>query len=713
MGFYFNSCFFIFIFQRIYSFFIISMIVKRVDDCIRRIELDDGTNLYKRNNITCDYLSGNNLDYNIPIFEPIPYEIGQKIKIVIGDRSGICYLKMDIYINDNLLKSDDIKFWDCDKCINYGFNYSNNMLNCYPPGAGMTPNNYSFYFKINSLEYLDFNASEYFYYLNNTNYFYISSSDFDNAINLIDLYSLNNLYAKNSEGDISTPFYKYIYYKISFDEYKTHKGKFIGSDDSNNDLELDNNTYSRIFENKHLRYELSDEEKNNRGAYIRFKIGIYNNQKKLISELQDFNFFVCLRDYLSCDLENPKNCYCKVKELEINEDYLYEKSYIKIKIRGKGINQIFYGRTSSQYCTSFIPPNEVFINNIKKNYVYYEYDLKQEENDIILIWNNNINNLGCSFYNCENITFADLSHFDSSNVEAINSMFDGCKSLLYINFTNFETSNCKRMHWMFSKCSSLFSLDLSNFNTKLVDNVNGMFSGCKHLQYINLKDFELKDNLNYENIINGIPKNVIVCIYQEKASYLYQLIENLNCDNIYCLDDWLNHQKKLNKETNECIDDCSNKYEFNNKCYDICPHGTFYDEINSVEKCKCENEKCYSCPDVEQSKNLCIICNESFYPIENDPLNIGQYINCYKNPDGYYLDKSNENNYIYKLCYESCKTCEIKGDEINNNCIECNSEYPFRIQINNYLNCYNNCTYYYYTDKFGNYICTETNSCPV
>ena len=49
------------------------------------------------------------------------------------------------------------------------------------------------------------------YYLNNKNYIYISCSDFNNVINLIDLYSLNNLYAKNSEGNIITPFYKYIY----------------------------------------------------------------------------------------------------------------------------------------------------------------------------------------------------------------------------------------------------------------------------------------------------------------------------------------------------------------------------------------------------------------------------------------------------------------------------------------------------------------------
>ena len=236
MGFYLRILFIIFVFQRTNSFLTISMIVKKVDDCIRKIELEDGTNLYERNNTICDYLNGNNLDYNIPIFDPIPYEIGQKIKIVIGDLMGDCLLEIDIFINNNTLKNNDKNFWDCNNCLNNAFTYENNIINCNPHNTDHGDSNFSFYFHINSLEQLDFKPSEYLYYLNNKNYFYISSPDFNKAINLIDLYSVNNLYAKNSEGDIITPFYKYIYYKLSFDEFITHKGKFIGSDDSNTDL---------------------------------------------------------------------------------------------------------------------------------------------------------------------------------------------------------------------------------------------------------------------------------------------------------------------------------------------------------------------------------------------------------------------------------------------------------------------------------------------
>jgi hypothetical protein len=45
-------------------------------------------------------------------------------------------------------------------------------------------------------------------------------------------------------------------------------------------------------------------------------------------------------------------------------------------------------------------------------------------------------------------------------------------------------------------------------------------------------------------------------------------------------------------------------------------------------------------------------------------MNIGPFINCYKDPTGYYLDKTVKNNYIYKLCYD-----ESKEGLINENCL--------------------------------------------
>ena len=50
--------------------------------------------------------------------------------------------------------------------------------------------------------------------------------------------------------------------------------------------------------------------------------------------------------------------------------------------------------------------------------------------------------------------------------------------------------------------------------------------------------------------------------------------------------------------------------------------------------------------------DLCISCNEGYYPKIDDIPNNNSFIDCYKNPDGYYL----ENN-IYKPCYPSCNRC--------------------------------------------------------
>ena len=95
--------------------------------------------------------------------------------------------------------------------------------------------------------------------------------------------------------------------------------------------------------------------------------------------------------------------------------------------------------------------------------------------------------------------------------------------------------------------------------------------------------------------------------------------------------------------------------------------------------------------------------------MENDLLNFGEYFNCYnETPIGYYLDI---NNSLYKKCYDTCETCDIKGDNEFHNCLKCNSEFKYQLNINNYINCYKNCSYYYYFAN-DNYHCTNNLSCP-
>ena len=304
MAFYLDILLLICIIQRINLFLIISMKLRRVDDCLRKIELDDGTILYEQNNAKCDF--DENSVYEMPIFT---YELGQIIKIIIGDHGGGCGFFADIFVNNMDIFMNNIykQFWSCENCEGSLY-YGDYMINCYNYQRPEIFENFAFYFQISSLQQLGFQVSEYYYFLNNNIHFFISSDDFDNAINLIDLHSENNLYAKNKEGNIEEPKYKKIYYKLFFDKYSNHKGKFFGYNESNNILLLNEGSFSRIDSNYNLRYLLSDEEKNNKGVHLRLKIGIFNNQKKLLSKLQDFNFYICLKDYKFCDLETSMKC---------------------------------------------------------------------------------------------------------------------------------------------------------------------------------------------------------------------------------------------------------------------------------------------------------------------------------------------------------------------------------------------------------------------
>ena len=110
-----------------------------------------------------------------------------------------------------------------------------------------------------------------------------------------------------------------------------------------------------------------------------------------------------------------------------------------------------------------------------------------------------------------------------------------------------------------------------------------------------------------------------------------------------------------------------------------------------------------------KNNNLCIKCNQDYYEKENENT-ANEYKKCYKDPIGYYLDK---NVSLYKKCYNSCKTCEISGDNINHNCLECSNEYPLEFKINNnYSNCFQNCNYYYYFEEYNNFHCTPDDVCP-
>ena len=368
------------------------------------------------------------------------------------------------------------------------------------------------------------------------------------------------------------------------------------------------------------------------------------------------------------------------------------------------------------------------------------------------------------FSNCHGLTSLDLSSFDTSSVTNMIELFSNCNGLTSLDLSSFDTSSVTDMFGLFSNCSGLQSLNLSNLDFSNVKYYNEMFYGCLNLEYINLNHLNLHHYYDISSMFEGCIKlkyinlyslntNDIECNIFDNCSnnftYCIENIENENLSNYIielgnttrdCSKNCYPENRKLIVEANKChcfycAENETHRFEYNQNCYINCPKKTtvkikdsyLCEDLNcrnyynynqtecineipvgyylndSIEKTidKC-NINCKTC----KEKNLCLSCNDNYYQIYNDSLNNGAYINCYKSPEGYYLDKDN----YYKPCYSTCKICNEYGNENNHKCIECNNLYPFKYNYSNYIKCYDKCPYYYIDNK-NTFICTEKKEC--
>ena len=419
--------------------------------------------------------------------------------------------------------------------------------------------------------------------------------------------------------------------------------------------------------------------------------------------------FLIIIIYLSLKIKSKRVC-CFIN---------LNSSYIIVKIKGPGNKNIFHPEGSfldSNY------PDIVKINTQSINPIRSIQYLSQEINTVILEWTNdredyshifhgctdileidltnfktsqvklmgsmfrecssltsinfanfdstNAENMGAMFFGCKKLTSIDLSRFDTSHVTYMWNMFAECSSLTSLDLSKFKTSELRYMWGMFSDCMSLTSLDLSNFDISLVNEMGDLFKNCINLEYINLLNFK-ENSLNYAgNMFQSVPNNVVICLGKNNSiNKIITELKTRQCYSIDCSDNWKSKQNKIINDTGECIINCIDsdqyKYEYDNKCFNECPIGS-KDEGNYT--CKCLNDKCLECPDEAYTKNLCTKCNYDYFPKENDSLNIGKYIECYKNPNGFYLDSVYS---IYRKCYYTCETCEKEGNELNHNCLVC------------------------------------------
>ena len=143
------------------------------------------------------------------------------------------------------------------------------------------------------------------------------------------------------------------------------------------------------------------------------------------------------------------------------------------------------------------------------------------------------------------------------------------------------------------------------------------------------------------------------------------------------------------------------------ECHDNCKTCNEEPTDNSENCLTCLNDQKI----VDNNKNcVCNILN-GYYSVKYPD---GTFDNeCYTNktkPINFYLNK----NY-FEICNQNCQTCEIGGNEKENNCITCANNYIQKPDSNyslTYINCVPKCPFYYYITSYNYYICTENEQCP-
>ena len=190
-----------------------------------------------------------------------------------------------------------------------------------------------------------------------------------------------------------------------------------------------------------------------------------NNKKISLFSLININIFIIL--------SLISNILCIESNLNKQRNLQSSYSQITLRINGKGTNQILYN--------NFRPmPDYLEVNSIKTNFNYIINNLQyQENNKIVMRWNNILTSCENMFYGLSNITQIELNNFDFSEVTSMKGMFFGNKNLWNIKFnTDIKITKIKNLENMFNGCNILESLDLSIFDTSLVTNMAFMFKYC-------------------------------------------------------------------------------------------------------------------------------------------------------------------------------------------------------------------------------------------
>ena len=389
-------------------------------------------------------------------------------------------------------------------------------------------------------------------------------------------------------------------------------------------------------------------------------------------------------------------------------------SFILLKVNNSGYNNILYSKNYAE----FPYPDEIHINGINQSSIEQQYNFDNPNNEVKLIWKNEINTTTAMFHSCSNITEIDLSNFNSSEIIYMSAMFYLCKSLTSVNFSNFDTSKVTNIGSMFYACISLISVDISNFNTSLIKDMGSMFDGCMSLISLKLPNFSSANPINMGSMFRNCSSLISLDLSTFNTSNVLYLdsifercsnMEYINLKNCIINSSAITNNSFYLTSGNLiiCVEDKNwiNLFSNKTKNFIYC-----FEDLNEIDV----NENEYQCFKKEENinvyNNACEKCGLNYHEIYNNSNNKSEYINCYQSLEGYYLD---EEDLMFKECYPSCKSCDKSGNETFHNCIKCKDNFIYLLNVSDYINCYDNCSYYYYYDNSLNKtFCLFDMKCP-
>ena len=165
-----------------------------------------------------------------------------------------------------------------------------------------------------------------------------------------------------------------------------------------------------------------------------------------------------------------------IEEKDLNQDIRIINSYEQFKREYKDENFEGYGNDESKYENEEEIKNcKIKINDVFIPFTYFHKFTKVGKYSIKYIFVDNITKMDYMFYNCELLSFINLSNLNAQNVINISDIFFDCNSLVEVNLFKEDTPNLVYMAYAFSNCNSLANIDLSKLNTRNVTDMSNMF----------------------------------------------------------------------------------------------------------------------------------------------------------------------------------------------------------------------------------------------